>query len=101
MIFNENNMKLKDAFMAHTHKVTSIWLQHNKAIVSTSHDMTIKMKSLVQGDDIDKSIKIRGYEEELQCIAVIDNNCTPTNLKCFVGTMEGRLLKYEASYFVP
>lgn len=66
--------------------------------MSTSHDMTIKTKSL-GGDDYDKSIKIKGHEEELQCIAVIDNNCAPANLKCFVGTMEGRLLHYEARYF--
>ena len=92
-------MKERESYVAHTQKVTSIWLQHNKAIVSTSHDMTIRTKSL-HGDDYDKAIKIRGHEqEELQCIAVIDNNCAPGNLKCFVGTMEGRLLCYEARYF--
>ena len=61
LIFNKKDMKLREAYMAHTHKVTDIWLQHNKAIVSTSHDMTIRTKSLV-GDDYDKAIKIKGHD---------------------------------------
>lgn len=65
-------MDLKEAYMAHTRKVTDIWLQHNKAIVSTSHDMKIRIKSLTTEFD-DSTIDIDGCNEELQCIAVIDN----------------------------
>ena len=90
-------MELKAPYMAHSRKVTDIWMQHNKAIVSTSHDMKIKITSLTSEFD-DQAIEVEGYQEELQCIAVIDNQCAPASLNCFVGTMEGRLLLYSRSW---
>ena len=64
LVFSKRGMELKEAYMAHTHKVTDIWIQHNRAIVSTSHDMTIKTKSLTD-EDFEKNIEIKGYKEEL------------------------------------
>ena len=59
--------------------------------------MKIKIRSLTKEFD-DQTIEIEGYQEELQCIAVIDNQCAPASLNCFVGTMEGRLLLYTRSW---
>ena len=73
LIFDKKGMRLKEAFEAHSRKVTDIWMQHNKAIVSTSHDMKIKIKALASADFDDQTIEIEGYQEELQCLAVIDN----------------------------
>ena len=90
-----------EPFEAHERKVTDIWMQHNKAIVSTSHDMKIHIKCTMTSQDAfdDQTIAIEGYGEELQCIAVIDNQCAPASLNCFVGTMEGHLIRYNRSYF--
>ena len=93
-------MLRNDPFIAHERKVTDIWMQHNKAIVSSSHDMKIHIKCTMSPPDFDdQTIKIDGYEEELQCIAVIENQCAPANLNCFVGTMEGHLIRYNRSFF--
>ena len=61
---NKKNFVYKDAYKAHDCMVTDIWLQHNKAIVSTSHDMMINVKSLCNEFD-DKKLSIEGYNEEL------------------------------------
>ena len=98
LLFDSKKMELKEAYMAHSRRVTDIWMQHNKAIVSTSHDMKICIKSLTAEFD-DQTIDIQGYAEELQCISVIDNMCAPASLNCFVGTMEGRLLLYTRTFF--
>jgi len=64
LLFDTKSMELKEPYMAHTRKVTDIWMQHNKAIVSTSHDMKIRIKSLTSEFD-DQTIDIEGYAEEL------------------------------------
>ena len=46
--------------MGHSRKVTDIWIQHNKAVVSTGHDMQIRIKSLSAEFD-DQTIDIEGY----------------------------------------
>ena len=57
-------MVLKESYTAHTRKVTDICMQHNKTIVSTSHDMKIWIKSL-NSEFNDQAIEIEGYSEEL------------------------------------
>ena len=47
----------------------------------------------------DQTISIDGYDEELQCITIIDNQCEPASINCFVGTMEGHLIRYNKTYF--
>ena len=63
--------------------------------------MKIHIKCTMTSQDAfdDQTIAIEGYGEELQCIAVIDNQCAPASLNCFVGTMEGHLIRYNRSYF--
>jgi hypothetical protein len=64
LLFESKKMELKEPYMAHSRRVTDIWMQHNKAIVSTSHDMKIRIKSLTPEFD-DQTIDIQGYAEEL------------------------------------
>ena len=46
LMFDSKSFKLINMFMAHTRKVTDMWVQHKKAIVSTSHDCKLYIKSL-------------------------------------------------------
>ena len=90
LLFDQKTQGLLAEYMGHTRKVTDIWVQHNRAILSTSHDCKIYVKSLSQEFD-DQTIELDTRDEELQCIDVVDNQCVPSSLECFVGTMEGKL----------
>ena len=90
LLFDAKTQRKILEYMAHSRKVTDIWVQHGRAILSTSHDCTIYIKSLTQDFD-DQSIELDNQDEELQCIDVVDNQCVPSSLECFVGTMGGKL----------
>ena len=67
LLFDRKTMALRiDPFIAHERKVTDIWMQHNKAIVSSSHDMKIHIKCTQSPAEFDdQTISIDGYQEEL------------------------------------
>ena len=51
LLFDQKTQRLLLEYMGHSRKVTDIWVQHNRAILSTSHDCKIYIKSLSQEFD--------------------------------------------------
>lgn len=71
LVFEKNTLK-SESYQEHTDRITDIWVEPNKAIVSVSHDQTIFVKCLGEADFIEESIKVSGYNEKFECVAVID-----------------------------
>lgn len=61
--------------------------------------MTIFLRCLDDGDFVEESIKIPGYAEKLECITVFEQEWTPSQLNCFIGTAGGKLLCFCNSTF--
>lgn len=59
-------------YQPHNKKVTGIWVQSSKSVITCSHDFKIFIKSLNKNDYDDKVIEINKEGlAELQCIDVI------------------------------
>ena len=93
MVFNKQLEKIAD-YQPHDKKITGICLRYAQSIISCSFDCKIFVKSLkkdefqekAQAIDVDQNIL-----QELQCIDVMPNQCTPSDFECFVGTVSGKL----------
>ena len=87
ILFDSKSFKMLDAYIAHNKKITDLWIQHKRAIVSCSHDSKIYVRTLSLNEFDNQMIEIEELKgEEFQCIEIIDNLCVPASLECFIGT---------------